>query len=95
MTGPCIICRWRGESRGVDLCRNVGGSKLQPAGEMKIFNSAVTKQCLLQIFLLHNWGQNKCRQLLIALKPLFVLNVSHNSVNDIRLLSMSCWMQTQ
>jgi len=39
---------------------------------------------------LHNWGQNKCRQLLIALKPLFVLNVLHNSMNDIGLLSMSC-----
>jgi len=32
---------------------------------------------------LHNRGQNKRRQLLIALKPLFVLNVLHNSVNDI------------
>ena len=31
---------------------------------------------------LHNWGQNKCRQLLVALKPLFVLNVLHNSMND-------------
>ena len=31
----------------------------------------------------NNWGQNKCRQLLIAFKPLFVLNVLHNSVNDI------------
>ena len=35
------------------------------------------------------------RQLLIALKPLFVLNDLHNSVNDIGLLSMSSWMQTQ
>ena len=35
-----VICR------GVDLCKNVGGSKLQSAGEMKILNSAVTKQCL-------------------------------------------------
>jgi len=32
---------------------------------------------------LHNWGQNKCRQLLIAFKPLLVLNVLHNSMNDI------------
>ena len=49
-----------------------------------------------QIFLLHNyWGQNKCTQLLIALKPLFVFNVLHNSMNDIWLLLMSCWMQTQ
>jgi len=37
----------------------------QSAGEMKILNSAVTKQCY--------WGQNKCRQLLIALKPLFLM----------------------
>ena len=42
---------------------------------------------------LHNWGWNKCRQLLIALKPLFVLDVLNNSMNDIWLLSMSCWMQ--
>jgi len=40
------------------------------AGEMKVLNSAGS-------------AQNKCRQLLIALKPLFVLNVLHNSINDI------------
>jgi len=33
----------------VDLCKNVGGwvQTPQSAGEMKILNSAVTKQCLL------------------------------------------------
>ena len=40
-----------------------------------------------------NWSQNKCRQLLIALKPLFVLNVLHNSMNDIWLLSMCSVMK--
>jgi len=38
--------------RGVDLCKNVGASKLHsllPAGETKILNSAVTKQCLLNM----------------------------------------------
>jgi len=37
-----------------------------------------TQQALAYIM-----GQNKYRQLLIALEPLFVLNVLHNSVNDI------------
>jgi len=72
---------------GVGLCKNVGGwvQTPQSVGEMKILNSAVTKQCLLNVYLqaLHNLGQNKCIQLLIALKLLFVLNVLHNSVNDI------------
>jgi len=67
----------------IDLCKNVGGSKTpQSAGEVKILNSAVTKQRLLNKPYIIG-VKNKCRQLLIALKPLFVLNVLHNSMNDI------------
>jgi len=57
-----------GTRRGVDLCKMWVGPNSQFAGEMKILN---------------NWGQIKCRQLLIARKPLFVLNALHNSMNDI------------
>jgi len=88
-------------TRVVDLCKNVGGSKLHICWWNENFKfcchktmftetSLVSSNNTAQIFLLHNCGQNKCRQLLIALKPLFVLNVLHNSMNHIWLLSMSC-----
>jgi len=79
----CSCCSNCSDSQGRNLCKNVGGSKLQSAREMKILNSAVTQRSLLKHSVsLHNWGDNKCRQLLIAIKPLFVLNVLHNSMND-------------
>ena len=55
--------------------------------EMKILNSAVIKHRhrKQRRYFCYNLGQNKCRQLLIALN---VLNVLHNSMNDIWLINV-------
>ena len=61
----------------------------QSAGEMTILKFCCHKTMFTRQAL-HNSGQNKCRQLLIAVKPLFVLDVLQRMIFDFCQCHVGC-----